>query len=50
MGEAMGSCVLLADRHHGLSEGVRGLLETAFDYVYMVGDERCHTLRGWMKN
>jgi len=30
---------LLADRHHGLSEGVRGLLETMFDSVFMVGDE-----------
>lgn len=34
-----GRCVLLADRHHGLSEGVRGLLETTFDSVFMVGDE-----------
>jgi DNA-binding NarL/FixJ family response regulator len=33
------SCVLLADRHHGLSEGVRGLLETAFCTVVMVADE-----------
>ena len=33
------SCVLLADRHHGLSEGVRGLLETEFDIVVMVADE-----------
>jgi len=33
------SCVLLADRHHGLSEGVRGLLETAFGSVVMVADE-----------
>jgi len=32
-------CVLLADKHHGLIEGVRGLLETAFDTVFMVGDE-----------
>jgi len=32
-------CVLLADRHHGLVEGVRGLLETAFGTVFMVGDE-----------
>ena len=32
-------CVLLADRHHGLMEGVRGLLETAFGTVFMVGDE-----------
>jgi two-component system secretion response regulator SsrB len=33
------SCVLLADRHHGLTEGVRGLLETAFRSVVMVADE-----------
>ena len=33
------SCVLLADRHHGLTEGVRGLLETTFRTVVMVADE-----------
>jgi DNA-binding NarL/FixJ family response regulator len=33
------SCVLLADGHRGLSEGVRGLLETAFGTVIMVADE-----------
>ena len=33
------NCVLLADRHHGLTEGMRGLLETAFDAVVMVADE-----------
>jgi two-component system secretion response regulator SsrB len=32
-------CVLLADRHHGLAEGVRGLLETAFGTVVMVADK-----------
>jgi DNA-binding NarL/FixJ family response regulator len=32
-------CVLLADRHHGITEGIRGLLETAFDAVVMVADE-----------
>ena len=32
-------CVLLADRHHGLTEGVRGLLETIFNAVVMVADE-----------
>jgi DNA-binding NarL/FixJ family response regulator len=31
--------VLLADRHHGLSEGIRGLLESEFDAVVMVADE-----------
>jgi two-component system secretion response regulator SsrB len=39
MPEKPNSCVLLADRHHGLSEGVRGLLETAFGTVVMVADE-----------
>ena len=33
------NCVLLADRHHGLSEGIRGLLETTFHAVVMVADE-----------
>jgi two-component system secretion response regulator SsrB len=33
------SCVLLADRHHGLTESVRGLLDTAFETVVMVADE-----------
>jgi len=39
MAENLQSCVLLADRHHGLTEGVRGLLETAFGTVVMVADE-----------
>jgi two-component system secretion response regulator SsrB len=39
MTEKSPSCVLLADRHHGLTEGVRGLLETAFGTVVMVADE-----------
>ena len=39
MSEKSLSCVLLADRHHGLTEGVRGLLETAFESVVMVADE-----------
>ena len=39
MPETSLSCVLLADRHHGLTEGVRGLLETAFGSVVMVADE-----------
>lgn len=34
------SCVLLADRHHGLTEGLRGLLEGEFDTVVMVADEK----------
>jgi DNA-binding NarL/FixJ family response regulator len=33
------SCVLLADAHHGLRDGVRGLLETEFDTVFMVANE-----------
>ena len=33
------SCVLLADRHQGLRDGVRGLLETEFDTVFMVATE-----------
>jgi DNA-binding NarL/FixJ family response regulator len=38
MSERPESCVLLADRHHALSEGVRTLLETAFGTVIMVAD------------
>jgi len=33
------SCVLLAERHPALTQGVRGLLETMFDSVVMVADE-----------
>jgi DNA-binding NarL/FixJ family response regulator len=33
------SCVLLADRHHGLRDGIRGLLQSVFDVVFMVADE-----------
>jgi DNA-binding NarL/FixJ family response regulator len=32
-------CVLLADRHHGLIEGVHGLLQSTFTTVVMVADE-----------
>lgn len=39
MAEKLKSCVLLADRHRGLAEGVRGLLETSFKTVVMVADE-----------
>lgn len=38
MSESPLSCVLLAERHHALSEAVRGLLEKAFDMVVMVAD------------
>jgi DNA-binding NarL/FixJ family response regulator len=33
------SCVLLADSHHGLTEGIRGLLGAVFSTVVMVADE-----------
>jgi DNA-binding NarL/FixJ family response regulator len=39
MAEKIVSCVLLADRHHGLTEGVCALLKTAFRTVVMVDDE-----------
>jgi len=38
MAQHKASCVLLADRHHGVTEGIRGLLETLFDTVVMVAD------------
>jgi DNA-binding NarL/FixJ family response regulator len=34
------SCVVLAEPHQALAEGLRGLLGTAFDVVVMVADER----------
>jgi len=33
-----GNCVLLADRHHDLAEGVRDLLGSSFACVFTVGD------------
>lgn len=39
MSKADALCVLLADPHHGLSEGVRSLLATTFETVVMVADE-----------
>lgn len=33
------NCVLLGERHHELSDGIRGLLETSFSAVFMVADE-----------
>jgi DNA-binding NarL/FixJ family response regulator len=33
-------CVILADRHQNLLEGIRGLLETLFETVVMVADKR----------
>jgi DNA-binding NarL/FixJ family response regulator len=32
------TCAILADRHTALIEGIRGLLETDFDAVYVVAD------------
>jgi DNA-binding NarL/FixJ family response regulator len=32
-------CALLAERHRGLSHGVRGLLEPSFEVIVMVADE-----------
>ena len=39
MGKEDLQCVLLADRHHQMAEGIRGLLETTFDAIVQVGDE-----------
>lgn len=39
MGAGPRNCALLADRHVGLVEGVRGLLEACFATVVMVSDE-----------
>src|SRR3954470_10171402 len=39
MSKADPHCVLLADPHHGVSEGVRHLLATMFETVVMVADE-----------
>ena len=33
------SCVLIADRHQVLFAGIRGLLETTFDKVFLVTDK-----------
>jgi DNA-binding NarL/FixJ family response regulator len=38
MSRQIPTCAILADRHLGLAEGVRGLLEAAFDTVYIVAD------------
>jgi DNA-binding NarL/FixJ family response regulator len=40
MSKSTMNCVLLANRHHGLSEGMRGLLATMFDGVFSVADAR----------
>jgi DNA-binding NarL/FixJ family response regulator len=39
MPDRTAGCVLLADRHHAFTEGVRGLLETEFGTVVMVADK-----------
>jgi DNA-binding NarL/FixJ family response regulator len=39
MAEHLAGCVLLGERHYGLIEGIRGLLETAFERVFIVADE-----------
>jgi DNA-binding NarL/FixJ family response regulator len=33
------ACVLIADRHNGLFERIRGLLESTFDKVFLVTDK-----------
>jgi CheY-like chemotaxis protein len=38
MEPAQPTCAILADRHLGVAEGVRGLLESAFQTVYAVAD------------
>ena len=43
MKSASPNCALLADRHTVLTEGIRDLLETTFETVYVVADTR--TLR-----
>ena len=39
MNQPKRNCVLLADRNHGLTEGMRDLLMTVFETVVMVADE-----------
>lgn len=39
MSPVTSDCVLLADRHHRLADGVRGLLDTVFRGVFMVADQ-----------
>ena len=36
---ASGGCVVLADSHQNMLEGVRGLLEAMFEAVVMVADK-----------
>lgn len=37
------SCVILADKHPNMLEGIRGILEAEFDNVIMVADRRSLT-------
>ena len=39
MNQPKRNCVLLADRNHGLTEGMRDMLMSAFETVVMVADE-----------
>ena len=39
MSKHLSDCVLLADRHHDLSEGIHRMLETSFTSVFLVADE-----------
>jgi DNA-binding NarL/FixJ family response regulator len=39
MSTVTATCVLIADRHHALFEGIRGLLETTFEKVFLVTDK-----------
>ena len=34
------NCVILADGHQNMLEGIRGLLQTTFESVVMVADEK----------
>ena len=34
------NCVILADSHQDMLEGIRGLLKTTFESVVMVADEK----------
>jgi DNA-binding NarL/FixJ family response regulator len=45
MPAATTACVLIADRHNGLFERIRGLLETTFDRVFLV-TERASLIEG----
>lgn len=48
MSATSAATVLLADRHHGLYQGIRGLLETTFGKVFLVTD-RASLMEGAMR-